>query len=96
MFVLELAKMKLLSTLRPERKPMLQHVPCILVMISATEVGEMAQEVGNLPQDFDPATWLEENRIDLTIVANEALKEVVYEALEKGQGEPPSNSGSRL
>ena len=42
--------------------------------------------VGNLPHDFDPATWLEENAADLTIVATEAAKEVVYEALELGLG----------
>jgi len=61
-----------------------RHVPRILVMITATEVDEMAQEVGYLPQDFDSAIWLEENRAELTVVATEAVKEVVYEALEQG------------
>jgi len=41
----------------------------------------MAREVGDLPQDFDPVTWLEKNHADLTIVATEAVKEVIYEAL---------------
>jgi hypothetical protein len=63
---------------------MARRVPFISVMITATEVGEMAQEVGNLPHGFDPAIWLEENRADLTVVATEAVKEVVYEALELG------------
>ena len=65
---------------------MTQQVPSIQITITASEVGEMAQEVGNLPRDFDPATWLEENAADLTIVAAEAAKEVVYEALELGLG----------
>jgi hypothetical protein len=65
---------------------MSRHVPSILVMITAAEVGEMAKakEIGDLPPDFDPATWLEENHADLSIVATEAVKEVVYEALELG------------
>jgi len=65
---------------------MTQHVPSILVTVTASEVAEMAQEVGNLPQDFDPAAWLEENAGDLAVVATEAVREVVYEALELGLG----------
>ncbi len=60
---------------------MSKQVPFIQVMITVAEVGEMAREVGDLPQDFDPVTWLEENHADLTIVATEAVKEVIYEAL---------------
>ena len=58
-----------------------KQVPFIQVIITATEVGEMAREVGDLPQDFDPVTWLEENHDELTIMATETVKEVIYEAL---------------
>jgi hypothetical protein len=63
---------------------MARRVPFISVTVTATEVREMAEEVGYVSQDFDPALWLEENRVDLTVVATEAVKEVVYEALELG------------
>jgi len=63
---------------------MARRVPFISVTLTATEVREMAEEVGYVSQDFDPALWLEENRVDLTVVATEAVKEVVYEALELG------------
>ena len=80
------AKTTTVIDLATGKKRMTQQVPSIQITITASEVGEMAQEVGNLPQDFDPATWLEENAADLTIVATEAAKEVVYEALELGFG----------
>jgi hypothetical protein len=78
-----------LLTLVAKRMTMARRVPFISVMITATEVGEMAQEVSNLPHGFGPAIWLEENRADLTVVATEAVKEVVYEALELGLANHP-------
>lgn len=68
---------------------MARNVPSILVMITAAEIGEMAKEVGDLPQDFDPATWLEEHHADLTAAAAEAVNEVIYEALELGLANHP-------
>jgi hypothetical protein len=66
----------------------LWHVPRVAVIVTPKEVGEMADLVvehgGALPEDFQPAAWLEANRIDLGIVARDAVQDVVFDALEGG------------
>ena len=61
----------------------------VLVTVTAAEVGEIAEQVDGLPEDFDPAVWLAENRTEITIVATEAVKDVIYEALEIGLADHP-------
>ena len=46
----------------------------------------MARELGDISEEFDPAIWLEDNRAELTVLATEAVKEVIYEALAGGSG----------
>ena len=68
---------------------MLRHDPFITIVITLVEVAKIAETIEGLTEDFDPATWLEENRAAVTIVATEAVKDVVYEALEFGLADHP-------
>ena len=43
----------------------------------------------NLPENFEPTRWLEENRGDIVILATEVLKDIIYEALEIGLADHP-------
>jgi hypothetical protein len=65
------------------------YAPRVVIVISPALVGQIAKSVDRLPGDFDPATWLKENREDITIVATEAIREVVWEALELGLADHP-------
>jgi hypothetical protein len=59
------------------------HVPQLTITITPKEVGEIAGFVtdsgGVLPENFQPAAWLEANQADLAIVATEAVTNVVAE-----------------
>jgi hypothetical protein len=66
-----------------------RHFPQVVVVVTPAEVREIAETVEALPENFDPATWLEENRADIVIVATEAVKDVVFEALEFGLFDHP-------
>ena len=62
--------------------------PRVVIVVSPTVVGQIAKSV-KLPGDFDPAAWLKENRENIAIVATEAIREVVWEALELGLADHP-------
>jgi hypothetical protein len=61
----------------------------VVITITLAEVSEIAETVHTLPDDFDPAAWLAENREDIAIVATEAVRDVVWEALEIGLADHP-------
>lgn len=65
------------------------YSPRVVIVISPTVVGQIAKSVNRLPGDFDAAAWLKENREDIAIVATEAIREVVWEALELGLADHP-------
>lgn len=66
-----------------------RHVTRVAIIVTLDEIKEIAQTVKNLPSDFDPATWLQENRQDIGIVATEAVRDVIWEALEIGLADHP-------
>ncbi|HEY2532779.1 MAG TPA: hypothetical protein VGJ20_33430 [Xanthobacteraceae bacterium] len=65
------------------------YAPRVVIVISPTVVDQIAKSVDRLPGDFDPVAWLKENREDIAIVASEAIREVVWEALELGLADHP-------
>jgi hypothetical protein len=65
------------------------YAPRVVIVISPTVVGQIAKSVNRLSGVFDPAAWLKENREDIAIVATEAIREVVWEALELGLADHP-------
>ena len=62
--------------------------PHVKIIVTPVEVGEIAELVVNdggvLPENFQPAEWLEANQADLGIVITEAIKDVLFDALEGG------------
>lgn len=66
-----------------------RHVRRVAIIVTLDEIKEIAQTVKSLPSDFDPATWLQENRQDIGIVATEAVRDVIWEALEIGLADHP-------
>ena len=65
------------------------YTPRIVIIISPAEVNEIAQTISDLPSNFDPVEWLEETWADVSIVATEAVKDVVWEALAIGLADHP-------
>ena len=65
------------------------HPPRVAIIISPMVVGQIAKSLERLPSNFDPAAWLKQNRDPIAIVAAEAVKEVVLEALEIGLADHP-------
>ncbi len=63
--------------------------PHVVIIISPSVVGQIANSVKRLPGDFDPTVWLKEHREKIAIVATEAVREVVWEALEIGLRDHP-------
>ena len=61
----------------------------VVVVVTSTLVSEIAETIEDLPGDFDPATWLEKNQEDISIVATEAIRDVVWEALKIGLADHP-------
>ena len=66
-----------------------ERIPHLVIIITPTVVSEIAEEVEILPEDFEPTRWLEENRGDIVILATEAVKDIIYEALEIGLADHP-------
>ena len=62
--------------------------PHVEIIVTPVEVGEIAELVvndgGGLPENFQPAEWLEANRADLGILITEAVKDILFDALEGG------------
>lgn len=67
----------------------LWHRPHVVIIITQADVSEIAETVESLPDNFDPLAWLEQNRIDLGIVVSEAVKDVIFDALEVGLVDHP-------
>ena len=68
---------------------MLCNLPYINITITPLDVMAIAAGVKTLAPDFDPVTWLEQNKKYVVIVATEAAKDIVYEALEIGLADHP-------
>lgn len=66
-----------------------ERIPHLAIIITPTVVSEVAEEVESLPENFEPTRWLEENRADIVIVATEAVKDIIHEALEIGLADHP-------
>ncbi len=66
-----------------------RHVTRVAIIVTLDEIKGIAQTVKRLPSDFDPATWLQENRQDIRIVATEAVRDVIWEALKIGLADRP-------
>jgi hypothetical protein len=66
-----------------------QAVPRVTILITPADVLEVAETVASLPEDFEPVAWLIENLDNITLVAKEAVKDVLYEALEIGLDDHP-------
>jgi hypothetical protein len=61
----------------------------VVVVVTATIVGDIAKTIEDLPGDFDPVEWLDQNQQDISIVATEAIRDIVWEALKIGLADHP-------
>ena len=68
---------------------MLHDLPYINITITPLDVVAIAEGIKKLPLNFDAVAWLERNKQDIQIVAMEAVKDIVYEALEIGLADHP-------
>lgn len=61
----------------------------VVLVVTSTVVSEIAKTIEDLPGDFDPVEWLDENQQDISIVAAEAIRDIVWEALKIGLADHP-------
>ena len=63
--------------------------PRVVIVVTPEHVNEIAETISELSSNFDPVEWLEETWGDISIVATEAVKDVVWEALAIGLADHP-------
>ena len=68
---------------------MVQRTAYCVVTLTSAEVGDIAAEVKNLPTNFDPVTWLENNLENIATLATAAARDIIIEALEIGLADHP-------
>jgi hypothetical protein len=66
-----------------------QHDWRVVIVVTSTVVNEIAKTIKDLPTDFDPASWLQQNHANLSIVAPQAVRDVVWEVLKIGLSDHP-------
>jgi hypothetical protein len=66
-----------------------QNITYRVITLTSDEVSEIAKEVRVLPDNFDPASWLEENFDSIAALATAAARDIVIEALEIGLADHP-------
>lgn len=68
---------------------MVQNIAYCVVALTSGEVSQIASEVKDLPKNFDPATWLENNLENIATLATAAARDIIIEALEIGLADHP-------
>jgi hypothetical protein len=63
--------------------------PNVVIVITPADVNKIAETIKGRPDNFDPVEWLEETWVDISIVATEAVKDVVWEGLAIGLADHP-------
>jgi hypothetical protein len=67
----------------PGERAVDQKVTYCVVTLTSDEVSNIAAEVKDLPEDFDPVSWLEGNVDNIATLAPAAVKDLVIEALDR-------------
>ncbi len=79
---------------------LVESIPHVAIIVTPEGISELAALVVNvgaaLPADFQPAAWLHAHRVDLKILADEAVKDVVFDALLFGLEDHPLLKALRM